>query len=62
MTQEEAQRQQAGSMMRPAPAPPKPEDEAFLTLKRYGFAVLFIENAPPVVLVDPDRVLMAVLK
>lgn len=53
-----------GGMVRPAPAPapPKPEDEAFVTLNRYGFAILEIEGAPPVILVNPERVLMAVLK
>lgn len=60
--QRRAQEQQNVGMVRPAPAPPKPEDEAFVTLSRYGFAILEIEGAPPVILVNPERVLMAVLK
>lgn len=77
MTREEMERIQQSQLPQPSPGRPYSEpmsastpqpkepnavDEAFVTLRRYGFAVLFIENAPPVVLIDPERVLMAVLK
>jgi hypothetical protein len=41
----------------------EPAEAAYwVALRRYGFAFVQIAGAPPVILVDPERVLMAVLK